>query len=73
MQFQQDGPKDKKLQLFKFLQENLEKFRSTEHLSCASRGIDSFSLAQLHEPYSIEKLSISWAEICIFQQDRMYR
>ena len=25
MQFQKDGPKDKKLQLFKFLQENLEK------------------------------------------------
>ena len=26
MQFQQDWPKDKKLQLFKVLQENLEKF-----------------------------------------------
>ena len=26
MQFEQDGPKDKKLQLFKVLQENLEKF-----------------------------------------------
>ena len=30
MQFQQDWPKDKKLQLFNFLAENLEKFRSTE-------------------------------------------
>ena len=28
MQFQQDWPKDKKLQLFIFLQENLEKFRA---------------------------------------------
>ena len=28
MQFQQDWQKDKKLQLFKFLQENLEKFRA---------------------------------------------
>ena len=27
---QQDGPKDKKLQLFNFFPENLEKFRSTE-------------------------------------------
>ena len=30
MQFQQDWPKDKKLQLFKFLPENMEKFHSTE-------------------------------------------
>ena len=29
MQFQQDWPKDKKLQLVNFLAENLEKFRST--------------------------------------------
>ena len=28
MQFQQDWPKDKELQLLKFLQENLEKFRA---------------------------------------------
>ena len=28
MQFQQDWPKDKKLQLFKFLQQNLEIFRT---------------------------------------------
>ena len=28
MQFQQDWPKDKKLQLFNFLQENLENFRA---------------------------------------------
>ena len=36
--------------------ENLEKFRLTEPLSLTSRGIDNFSLAQLYEPYSIEKL-----------------
>ena len=36
-----------------FLSENLEKFRSTERLSCASRGMDTFSLVQLHELYSV--------------------
>ena len=30
MQFQQDWPKDKKYSSLNFLQENLEKFRSTE-------------------------------------------
>ena len=54
MQFQQDGPKVKKLQLFQIFARKLEKFRSTERSSCTSRGIDNFSLAQLHEPYSVE-------------------
>ena len=30
MQFQQDAPRDKKLQLFKFFAQNLENFRLTE-------------------------------------------
>ena len=30
MQFQQDWPKEKNYSFFKFLPENLEKFRSTE-------------------------------------------
>ena len=60
MQFQQDWPKDKKnYSSLKFLSENLEKFRSTEHLSYTSRGINNFSLVQLHEPYVPEKLLIS--------------
>ena len=36
MQFQQDWPKDKKLQLFKFLPENLENFRIPARKSCSS-------------------------------------
>ena len=35
MEFQQDCPKDKKLQLFQFFGGNLEKFRSTEHYGAA--------------------------------------
>ena len=35
-----------------------------------SRGINNFSLPQLHQPYSLGELWISWVEICIFQQDR---
>ena len=42
MQFQQDGLKDKKLQLFKFLQENLEKIRSTEHYDAPLEGSTFF-------------------------------
>ena len=57
MQFQQNGPKNE-IQLFKFLHENLEKFRSTERLSCASRVIDKFSLPQLHELYFVGKLPL---------------
>ena len=42
----------------KFLHENLKMFLSTEHLSCASRGMDNFSLALLHKPYFVGKLLI---------------
>ena len=42
MQFQQDGLKDKKLQLFQFLAENSEKFRSTEHNGAALEGSTIF-------------------------------
>ena len=70
MQFQQDGPKDKNDSSLNFLHENLEKFHSTERLSCVSRRIDSFSLAQLQKQYTIENISIIWAETRIFQQDR---
>ena len=42
MQFQQDWLKDKKLQLFQFLAENSEKFRSTEHNGAALEGSTIF-------------------------------
>ena len=42
MEFQQDYPKDKKLQLFNFLPKNLEKFRSTEHYGAALEGSTIF-------------------------------
>ena len=66
MQFQQDGPRDKKITALNFLHEK-ENFRLTERLSCASRGIDDFSLAELHKPYNVGKLLISKAEICNLQ------
>ena len=57
MQFQQDWQKDEKnYSSFKFLPENLEKFRSTE---LYAKGIDNFSLSQLIRPYVYGKLSIS--------------
>ena len=56
---------------FKFLPEN-RKISLEWALWCASRGIDNFSLSQLIiiKPYVYGKLSISWVEICNFQQDR---
>ena len=42
MQFQQDRPKDKKLQLFQFLAENLEKFRSTKNYGAPLEGSTIF-------------------------------
>ena len=47
-------------------QENLEIFTLTEQKSSASRRIDNFSAALVHEPYIVEKLSISWADILKF-------
>ena len=42
MEFQQDWPKDKKLQLLIFLPENLEKFRLTEHYGAPLEGSTIF-------------------------------
>ena len=42
MQFQQDWPKDKKITAFKFLPENLEKFRSTELYHAPLDGSTNF-------------------------------
>ena len=46
MQFQQDGPKDKEIQPFKFFTRTLEKFRSTELYHARLEGARFFS-AQL--------------------------
>ena len=53
---------------FKFLLEN-RKISLNWALWCASRQIDNFSLSQLLRLYVYGKLSISWVEICNFQQD----
>ena len=58
MQFQQDWPKDKKLQLFQFFGGKLRKISLDCALWCGSRGIDNFSLSQLYMPYVNGKLSI---------------
>ena len=58
MQFQQDWPKIKELQLFQFLAENLQNFARLT-IWCASRGIDNFSLSQLFGQYGNVKLSIT--------------
>ena len=51
MQFQQDCARDKKLQLFKFLPENLEKFLSTELYGAPLEGSTIFSFSWLFWPY----------------------
>ena len=52
MQFQQDWQKDKKLQLFKFLQENLEKFRSTELYYAPLEGSKVWATRAMHGYHS---------------------
>ena len=42
MQFQQDCPKDKKITALNFFEENLEKFRSTEHYGAPLEGSTIF-------------------------------
>ena len=71
MQFQQDWPKDKKLQLLQFFGWKLRKISLDWALWCGSRGIDNFFLSQLFGLYVNGKLSISWFEICNVQQQRM--
>ena len=61
MQFQRDLLRDKKITALLIFCRKTEKFCSTElygaplegstNKSCASRGIDYFSLAHLHKPY----------------------
>ena len=52
MQFQQDGPKDKKIKALYIFGRKLGKFRSTE-LYDAPLEESTIFLAQLHEPYSL--------------------
>ena len=54
MQFQHDWPKDKQnYSSFNFFAWELRKISLDWALWCASRGIDNFSLPQLHQPYSL--------------------
>ena len=60
MEFQQDCPKDKRnYSSFNFLEENFEKFRSTELYDAPLEGSTNFSLSQLFGLYVNGKLSIS--------------
>ena len=68
MQFQQDCPKDKKLTAHLIF--CLKTFRSTELYGAALEG-STITLSQLFGLYVNGKLSISWFEICNFQQHRM--
>ena len=62
-------PKDKNYSSFNFLAED-RKISLNCSLWCGSRGIDNFSLSQLFGQYGNGKLSITWLEICNFQQGR---
>ena len=53
------GQKNNKLKLFYFFNEKQKNFARLSLIWCASRGIDNFSLAQIHEPYGNGKVSIS--------------
>ena len=66
MEFQQDCPKDKKLQLFYFLPENLEKFRSTELYGAALEG-STFFLCRSSLGYtSMESCQLADLKYAIF-------
>ena len=68
MQFQQDWPKDKKLQLFKFLQENLEKFRSTELYDAPLGGSTNFLYHSSLGPKSLKSCQSAELKYAIFSR-----
>ena len=69
MQFQQDWPKDKKLQLF-FLAENLEKFRSTEHYGAPLEGSTIFLCRSSTCRMSMESYRLAELKYAFFEKDR---
>ena len=66
MQFQQDWPKDKKLQLFQFFGGNLEKFRSTEHHGAALEGSTIFLCRSSLGCTSMESCQLAELKYAIF-------
>ena len=66
MQFQQDCPKDKKLQLFYFLPEKLEKFRSTDLYGAALEGSTIFLCRSSLGSASIESCQLADLKHAIF-------
>ena len=68
MQFQQDGPKDKKLQLFKFLPENLEKFRSTELYDAPADGSTIFLYRRSLGRTSLKSCRLAQLKYAVFSR-----
>ena len=66
MEFQQDWPKDKKFQLFKFLPENLEKFRSTELYGATLEGSTIFLCRSSLGCTSLESCQLADLKYAIF-------
>ena len=68
MQFQQDWPKDKKLQLFQFFGEKLEKFRSTEHYAAPLEGSTIFLNRSSTCRMSMESYRVAELKYAIFSR-----
>ena len=66
MQFQQDWPKDKKITAFKFLPENLEKFRSTELYDAPLEGSTIFLYRSPLGRTSMESCKLAEFKYAIF-------
>ena len=66
MQFQQDWPKDEKITAFKFLQENLEKFRSTELYEAPLEGSTFFLYRSSLGRTSLESCRLAELKYAIF-------
>ena len=67
MEFQQDCPKDKKLQLFQFLAEK-EKFRSTEHYGAPLEGSTVFLCRSSTCRMSMESCRLTELKYAIFSR-----
>ena len=69
MQFPQDCPKDKKLQVFQFfLAENLEKFRSTEHYGAPLEGSTIFLCRSSLGSTAVESCRLPELKYAIFSR-----
>ena len=66
MQFQQDWPKDEKITALKFLQENLENFRSTELYDAPLEGSTIFLYRSSLGHTSMESCRLAELKYAIF-------